>query len=71
MMTPIKYPQNLHTPKKYLFFWKPKKNIEIQNFEPPKNYPSLRTYEDIRVPPWGGTTTLDWTAADANVESLN
>ena len=25
--------------------------IEIQNFEPPKNDPSLRMYENIRVPP--------------------
>ena len=35
-MTPKKYPQNLNTPKKYSFFWKPPKNIEIQNFEPKK-----------------------------------
>ena len=34
-MTPKKYPQNLHTPKKYYFSENPK-NIEIQNFEPPK-----------------------------------
>ena len=29
--------------------------IEIQNFEPPKNDPSLHMYENIRVPPspWG------------------
>ena len=33
---PQKYPQNHHTPKKYSFFWKPPRNIEIQNFEPPK-----------------------------------
>ena len=30
---------------------KPPKNIEIQNFEPPENGPSLRMYENIRVPP--------------------
>ena len=35
-MTPKKYPQNLNTPQKYSFFWKPKKIIEIQNFEPKK-----------------------------------
>ena len=45
-----KYPQNLHAPKIFIFL-KTLKNIEIQNFEPPKNYPSLRMYENIRVPP--------------------
>ena len=30
-MTPKKF-----IPKKYLFFWKPQKNVEIQNFEPKK-----------------------------------
>ena len=37
-------------PQKYTFFWKPQK-IEIQNFEPPKNSPSLRMGENIRAPP--------------------
>ena len=32
-------------------FLKTPKNIEIQNFEPPKNDPSLRLYEHVRVPP--------------------
>ena len=32
---PIKYPQNLHTPKIFSFRKTPK-DIEIQNFEPPK-----------------------------------
>ena len=31
-MTPKKYPQNLHTPKIFIFLKTPK-NIEIQNFE--------------------------------------
>ena len=35
-MTPKTYPQNLKTPKNIHFFWKPQKNIEIQNFEPKK-----------------------------------
>ena len=40
-----------------IFFLKTAKNIEIQNFDPPppkkkKNDPSLRMYENIRVPPW-------------------
>ena len=34
-MTPQKYPQNLHTPQKFSFL-KTRKNVEIQNFEPPK-----------------------------------
>ena len=49
-MTPQKYPQNLHTQKVFIFLKTPK-NIEIQNFKPPKNDPSLRMYENIRVPP--------------------
>ena len=55
-MTPQKYPQNLHTPKIFIFLKTPK-NIEIQNFEPPKNSLSLRTCENIRVspPPLGRT----------------
>ena len=51
-MTPKKYSQNLHTPKNIIFFWKPKKNIEIQNFDPQKNDPSLRMYENNRKNPW-------------------
>ena len=45
---PPKYPQNLQTPKS--IFLNPQ-NIEIQNYEPPKNDPSLRMYENIRVTP--------------------
>ena len=45
-----KYPQNLHTPKKYSFS-ETSINIEIQNFEQKKNSPSLRMCENIRVPP--------------------
>ena len=48
-MNQKKYPQNLYTPKN-IHFSKKKKNIEIQNFEPPKNESSLRMYENIRVP---------------------
>ena len=40
-------------PKKIFIFLKTQKNIEIQNFEPQKNGPSLRICENIRVPPWG------------------
>ena len=43
-MTPQKYPQNHHTPKKS--FSENPKNIAIQNFEPPKNDPSLRMFSD-------------------------
>ena len=54
---PKKYPQNLHTPKKYLLFWKPKKYWNSE-FWPPKDSPSRRMFENIRVhpppppPPW-------------------
>ena len=34
-MTPRKHPQNLHTPKIFVFLKTPK-NIETQNFEPQK-----------------------------------
>ena len=47
---PPQYPQNLHAPKIFIFLKAPR-NIEIQNFEPPKNDSSLRMYENIRVPP--------------------
>ena len=47
---PKKYPQtDLQTPKIFIFL-KPPKYIEIQTFEQ-KNGPSLRMYENIRVPP--------------------
>ena len=44
-----KHAQNLHTQKNMNFSDPPppKKKIEIQNFEPPKNSPSLRMYENI------------------------
>ena len=44
-----KYPQNLHTPKIFIFL-KTQKNIEIQNFEQKKNDPSLRMCPP--PPPW-------------------
>ena len=50
-MTPKKYPLNLHAPKNIHFSENPQ-NIEIQNFEP-KNGPSIRMYENIRVLPLG------------------
>ena len=33
---PKKYPQNLHTPKKYSFFWKPPKILKFRILNPPK-----------------------------------
>ena len=65
VMTQKKYPQNLHTPKNIRFFWNPK-NIEVQNFEPPKNSPSLRMYKNIRVPPGVGMKYIDWYAIHRN-----
>ena len=50
-MTPKNYSQNLHVPQNIFIFLKTQKNIEIQNFEPKKSDPSLRMYENIRVPP--------------------
>ena len=49
---PKKYPQNLHTPKTYSFFSKPKKILKFRILNP-KNSPSLRRpmCENIRVPP--------------------
>ena len=51
---PKKKKKNNHKifrPQKIFIFLKTSKNIEIQSFEPPKNDPSLRMYENIRVPP--------------------
>ena len=48
---PPKIIQKIFIPQKILIFLKTPKNIEIQNFEPQKNDPSLRMYENIRVPP--------------------
>ena len=45
-----KYPQNLLTPK-MLILLKTLKNIEFKILKPPINDPSLRMYENIRVPP--------------------
>ena len=39
------YPQNLHIPKKFIFLKNPK-NIEIQNFEPPK---IARAYVCVKI----------------------
>ena len=51
-MTPQKYPQNVHTPKNIIFSENPQKILKFKNLTP-KNGPSLRMYENIRVPPWG------------------
>ena len=56
-MTPKNHPQKIHTPKIFIFL-KTSKNIEIQNFEPQRISPSLRTYENIRVPGGGPPTPL-------------
>ena len=56
---PKKYPQNLHTPKIFIFL-KPPKNIEMQNFEPKKKI--TRAYVCIKFseyPPGMLTTTRD------------
>ena len=55
MMTPKKYLQNLRTQKIFIFL-KTLKNIEIQNFEPPKitrAYVCMKISED---PPWARNT---------------
>ena len=57
-MTPKKYPQNLYTQKHIDFSENPKKYWNSL-FWTPKNDPSLRMYENIRVPPWGSGVLLD------------
>ena len=49
-MTPKKYPQNFHTQKNIYFSENPKK-YRNSKFWTQKNGPSLRMYENIRVPP--------------------
>ena len=49
-MTPKKYPQNFHTQKNIYFSENPKK-YRNSKFWTQKNEPSLRMYENIRVPP--------------------
>ena len=53
-MTPKKYPQNFHTQKNIHFSENPKKYWNSKIW-PQQNGPSLRMYENIRVPPapWG------------------
>ena len=48
-MTPKKYPQNLYTPKNIYFSENPKNILKFKILNP-KNDPSLRMYENIRVP---------------------
>ena len=50
---PKKYPQNLYTPQKILIFLKTPKNIEIQNFEPPKMGRANVCVKISEYPPWG------------------
>ena len=57
-MTPRKYPQNLIITKKIFIFLITPKNIEIQNFEPPK---MARAYVCMKIseyPTW--VWTLIW-----------
>ena len=55
VMTPKRYPQNLHTPKKYSFFWKPKKILKFRILNPKK---MVRAYVCVKIlgypppPPW-------------------
>ena len=61
-MTPKKYPQNF-IPKKFLFFLKTQKNIEIQNFEPQKMdqaYVCMKISEDPPPGPPPPITTNIW-----------
>ena len=50
-MTPKKYPQNLYTQKDIYFSENPPKKMNFKILNPPKNGPSQRMYENIRVPP--------------------
>ena len=56
-------PKNIHKrfiPKRIFIFLKTPKNTEIQNIDPQKISPSLRTYENIRVPPPPPHTHLEF-----------
>ena len=55
MMTPKKYLQNLHTQKIFIFL-KTLKNIEIQNFEPPKITRAFVCMKISEYPPWARNT---------------
>ena len=53
---PLKYSQNLHNIQKYIHFSEKPKNIQIQNFEPPKK---ARAYVCVIIsecPPLRGST---------------
>ena len=49
-MTPQKYPQTLHTPNN-IYFSEIPKNIEIQNFEPPKRTRAYVSMKILEYPP--------------------
>ena len=65
---PPKIPTKSSYPKKIFIFLKTQKNIEIQNFGPPKNGPCLRMCENIRVPPWGLVAVVKF-CSDSNPDS--
>ena len=62
-MIPKKYPPNLHTPK----------NIEIQNFEPPK---MIRAYVCMKIseyppPPWGQRSKIWSETSSTSLMGIN
>ena len=56
---PIKTIHRIFTPQKIFIFWKPQK-ILIFKILNPKNDPSLRMYENIRVPPGAISHRFFW-----------
>ena len=56
-MTQKKYPQNLHNQKIFIFL-KTLKNIEIQNFEPPKMTHPTYAWKFQSTPPPGGVRSF-------------
>ena len=57
---PIKISTKSSYPQKYSFFWKSKTILKFRILNPPKNSPSLRMCENIRVPPPLGLVSLSW-----------
>ena len=52
---PKKYPQNLHTPQKYSFFWKPQKILKFRllNTQKKSEPTYVWKYQCTPPPPWG------------------
>ena len=70
-MTPKKYPQNLHTPKRYSFFWKPPKILKFRILNPKKAraYVCVKISEYPPPPPAGPSLTKLFGSTHAKVQN--